>query len=174
MNQAEAEKLVGEARRILRSLDPEPKARTKDAQAGLVRILWDVAKGIILWHSPERMEERPQQKKWVGGQHGKKLTDAVERLEKARSIAWNDDAVFLLAEMNFVSSSELGKDYGYGRVGADENGSMEIGRIREIIRKRSSCIRTLRMFPGITRRRIWSDLCMRQEWADRSRKIRQR
>jgi hypothetical protein len=35
---------------------------------------------------------------------GSKLKNVVAKLEKARELAWNDDAVFLLAEMNLVSS----------------------------------------------------------------------
>lgn len=55
-----------------------------------------------------RVEVPEKKKQWVGGKHGVKLTAAVERLEKARELAWSDDAIFLLAEMNFVSPRGCG------------------------------------------------------------------
>lgn len=65
---------------------------------------------VILVHNPESLEEPadapppPAKSAPVGGTglFGKKLRSAVDKLETARDIAKNYDAMFLLAQMNFV------------------------------------------------------------------------
>lgn len=53
---------------------------------------------MLLWHNAESLEERPT----AAGTHGKRLKAAESLLEKAVEPAKNEDAIFLLAEMNFV------------------------------------------------------------------------
>lgn len=73
---------------------------------------------MILVHSPASLEEpvdAPPQKSAppppVGGTglFGKKLRSAVDKLEAAREIGKNYDAMFLLAQMNFVSFPTPGR-----------------------------------------------------------------
>lgn len=50
-------------------------------------------------------------RQWVGGKHGQKLMAAVERLEKAKGLVWSEDAIFLLAEMNFYGNWSHPRNY---------------------------------------------------------------
>ncbi len=90
---------------ILRPLDPAPvfqrKAENSRSRGYVGTVLYYVRQ-LLLWHSPESLEEPGS---GGGGRTmGSKLKNVVAKLEKARELAWNDDAVFLLAEMNLVSS----------------------------------------------------------------------
>ena len=48
-----------------------------------------------------------KRQKKLGKTHQKRLWSAVEMLEKARDVAKDSDALFLLAEMNFVRPSDM-------------------------------------------------------------------
>ena len=64
----------------------------------MIGAIWSFAKQLLLWHNAESLEERPA----VGGLHGKRLRAAEILLQKAVVSARDPDAIFLLAEMNFV------------------------------------------------------------------------
>ncbi|KAI5785897.1 hypothetical protein EDC01DRAFT_661887 [Geopyxis carbonaria] len=106
---AEASNLVGEARAILRSLNAAPSTSQQSVSKGLVSTLWFFTKQMLLWHTPESLEEPAV--KPVGGAHGRKLRTAVEKLEGARGLTKNEDAIFLLAEMNFYGNWSHPRDY---------------------------------------------------------------
>jgi SEL1 protein len=74
--------------------------------SGFLGTLWYYIKQLLLWHNAESLEEpataTPPTTTAFTGAHGKKLGTAVELLKKAAEPEHNDDAMFLLAEMNFV------------------------------------------------------------------------
>ncbi|KAL7275256.1 ERAD-associated protein [Rhizina undulata] len=128
----EDEKLVSQAIAILSTLDdaPSTKSRPSNARseerlppnAGVSTKLAFYAKQLarfLLVHSPTSLEEpvdamgsQHKDEEWVGGVHGKKLKGAVEKLETAREIGRNPDAIFLLAEMNFYGNWSHPRNYG--------------------------------------------------------------
>lgn len=117
MAEEQAEALVSEALTILRTLDPSPvrspSARSDASRTTLYGKAVYYAKQaatVILVHSPASLEEPadapppPPKSAPVGGTglFGKKLRSAVDKLEAAREIGGSYDAMFLLAQMNFV------------------------------------------------------------------------
>jgi hypothetical protein len=126
---AEAALLVSEARAILRTLDPNPFILPDGNSDGgwLIGKLWYYFRQLLLWHNAESLEEKTAPKMRP------ELKRAVEKLEKAREMVRDADAVFLLAEMNFVGSSH---GRGAGTARGLMGGSTGIGVIRETTRRR--------------------------------------
>lgn len=95
----QAAKWVSDARTILHSLDPSPfVTSSENRKSGMIGTIWHFTKQLLLWHNAESLEERPA----VGGLHGKRLRAAEILLQKAAGSVKDADAIFLLAEMNFV------------------------------------------------------------------------
>jgi len=85
---------------FLYGLDPGPFVTSRESKSsGIMSTIWYYIRQLLLWHNAESLEERPT----VAGTHGQRLKAAESLLEKAVEPAKNEDAIFLLAEMNFVS-----------------------------------------------------------------------
>lgn len=116
----------------------------------------------ILVHTPASLEEPadapPKKSAPVGGTglFGKKLRAAVDKLETARQIGQNQDAMFLLAQMNFVGHCLVW----LGWVSWLTVYSTEIGRIPEIIPLRSRGTKSWQICLEILRRKVWLGSCM--------------
>lgn len=96
---------MSEARALLRSLEPAPQTPAgtsfysySSTAGSILQTLWFYFKQFLLWHNAESLEETVK----VGVEVGGNLDKAVELLQRAAE-ARDDDASFLLAEMNFVS-----------------------------------------------------------------------
>lgn len=120
----QAETLVHEALTILRTLDPTPiRSQVGTTEASRLNLYGKVlyyakkAATVILVHNPASLEEPvdapPKKATPVGGTglFGKKLRSAVEKLEAAREIGKNEDAMYLLAQMNFYGNWSHPRNY---------------------------------------------------------------
>ena len=132
-----AVKLVADALAILRTIDPSPSRSLgsgRNPPSGLFAKTMYYTKqvvGALLLYTPSTLEEPVDGKKsdMPGGALGKKLKAAVDSLETAARVGRNSDAIFLLAQMNFVClpTSGVMAHRGSGVLICD---SMAIGRIR--------------------------------------------
>jgi hypothetical protein len=138
-SEIQAEALVHEALTILRTLDPTPiRSQIGTTEASRLnlygKVLYYAKKvaTVILVHNPASLEEPvdapPKKAAPVGGTglFGKKLRAAVEKLEAAREIGKNEDAMYLLAQMNFVCLLSIGLRENLGLISVT---STEIGHI---------------------------------------------
>jgi hypothetical protein len=99
------QELVDQALSILRTIE-EPALKTKrkkDQQTGIIAIIAQQLRRFLLLHEAQSQEETPEalEAKSDGSKASRKLRLAVEGLETAARVG-NSDALFLLAEMNFV------------------------------------------------------------------------
>lgn len=164
----ESQALVTEARRILQTLDPLPSTPSDSIIRGLSwGIVWQYAKGLLLWHTPEKLSGIETEEERQNSARRRTVGEAAAKLEAARALGRNDDALFLLAEMNFVSDLLLktikdGLKPRWALTSDAHEDSMEIGRIHGTTKRRSPSTRSWPIHQGIILLKIWLDSCMRQ------------
>ncbi|TGZ83532.1 HCP-like protein [Ascodesmis nigricans] len=108
----ESQALVTEARRILETLDPLPSSPADSIIPGLSwGLLWRYTKTLLLWHTPETAYDAETEETKQHSAKRKTVEEAASKLEAARKLGRNDDALFLLAEMNFYGNWSHPRDY---------------------------------------------------------------
>ncbi|KAA8910775.1 hypothetical protein FN846DRAFT_508504 [Sphaerosporella brunnea] len=116
----QAAQWVSEARTLLHSINPVPHVSSSErgrGGSGWLGTLWYYIKQLLLWHNAQSLEQQSSSPSLsrstptFAGAHGKKLGAAVELLKKAAEPERNEDAMFLLAEMNFYGNWSHPRDY---------------------------------------------------------------